>query len=59
MKKILQSRFVSEYGSIFVLLALCAYYSIVTLAPQHPISEPAGRSLAREIVEQHRKGPRC
>ncbi|MCZ6795484.1 MAG: ABC transporter permease [Planctomycetota bacterium] len=56
MKKFLHSRFVSEYGSVFVLLILCAYYSAATVAEQNPITPRAGRDLARAIVSEHGDG---
>jgi len=43
-------RFLSRYGSILVLLALCGYYSAVTLDEQHPVSPSAGRQVARKIL---------
>ena len=39
---------------VFVLLALCAYFSWVTMADQHPIGAAAGQQLAREL---RGKGP--
>lgn len=56
MKRLLRSRFASEYGSIFILLILCGYYSAVTVTEQHPISVAAGRQLAAEIVSRHGAG---
>ena len=44
-------RLLSEYGSVLVLAALCAYYSAVTVGPYHPISPAAGRKLARTILD--------
>ena len=49
-------RFLSDYGSVFVLLLLCGYYSAVTLDVQHPITPSAGRALARAIVDEHGDG---
>src|SRR5262245_44561066 len=46
-------RFLSDYGSIFVLMLLCAYYSVVTWGEQHPHTPAAGRALARTIVAEH------
>jgi ribose transport system permease protein len=43
------SRFISDYGMVFVLLALCAWFSWVTLAEQHPSGAAAGKQLAREL----------
>ena len=38
MKRLLQSRFVSNYGMIFVLLLLCAYFSVATIDQQDPVT---------------------
>ncbi len=46
------SRFASDYGMLLVLLLLCAYYSWVTFAEQHPTGADAGRQLAEVIVER-------
>ncbi|HKQ38288.1 MAG TPA: ABC transporter permease, partial [Verrucomicrobiae bacterium] len=48
------SRFISDYGMIFVLVGLCAWFSWVTLAEQHPTGAAAGEQLAREL---RGKGP--
>ena len=53
MKKLLKSRFVYDYGSVFVLLLLCAYYSVATWGEQHPDDPRAGRQLAQTIVDVH------
>ena len=53
IKKFLASRFLSNYGSVLVLLLLCAYYSIVTWGVQHPITPSAGRKIARTIAREH------
>jgi ribose transport system permease protein len=42
-------RFFSQYGMVIVLLLLCAYYSWVTLAEQHPTGAPGGRHLGTRI----------
>lgn len=46
-------RLLSDYGSLLVLLLLCAYYSAVTWTEQQPVTPAAGRSLAEQIVEEH------
>jgi ribose transport system permease protein len=46
------SRFFSEYGMLFVLLLLGAYYSLVTLEEQHPTGAAAGEQLAVQILRQ-------
>ncbi|SFI74903.1 ABC transporter permease [Planctomicrobium piriforme] len=43
-------RLLSDYGSVLILLLLCAYYSWATLSVQHPISPTAGRELADQII---------
>ena len=53
MKRLLQSEFFSKYGTLVVLLLLLAYYGIITVDVQNPITPGAGRSLAREIVAEH------
>jgi len=50
MKRLFKSRFVRDYGSVFVLLLLCLYYSYATVAEQHPQTSDAGRKLARSIA---------
>lgn len=42
-------RLLSDYGSVLVLLALCVYYTVVTVGPYHPVSAGAGRQLAQTI----------
>ncbi len=39
----------SEYGMVLVLIGLCAFFGVVTLAEQHPVGPDAARSLARSI----------
>ncbi|MDB4731468.1 ABC transporter permease [bacterium] len=51
LKKFLLSDFVAHYGSVFVLLMLCAYYSYATFSEQHPISVQAGEALANRIAD--------
>lgn len=56
IKRFLHSDFVAHYGSIFVLLLLCAYYRYVTYGEQHPISPVAGIDLAKRIVQEEPAG---
>ncbi len=56
MQRFFPARFVSDYGSVFILLLLCAYYSVATLGRQYPITPAAGRQVAREIVRTHGEG---
>ncbi|MCA9144111.1 MAG: ABC transporter permease [Planctomycetaceae bacterium] len=46
-------KFVSQYGVVFVLVLLCAYYSFATLNPQQPSDAATGRNLAEFISKQH------
>ncbi|MCB9922895.1 MAG: ABC transporter permease [Planctomycetaceae bacterium] len=45
-------KFISQYGVLFVLVLLCAYYSFATLNPQQPSDAAAGQNLARFIGQQ-------
>src|SRR5437763_12236117 len=47
------SRFLSAYGMVLVLLVLCAYYSVATLAEQQVGGAAGGEALAREVVRRH------
>jgi ribose transport system permease protein len=46
-------RLLSDYGSLLVLLLLCAYYSVITWTEQQPVTPAAGRALADRIIDQH------
>jgi ribose transport system permease protein len=46
------SRFLADYGIIFILLALCAFFSVATLDEQHPTGAAAGLELGADIVSQ-------
>lgn len=50
--------FIRDYGMIFVLLLLVAFFSIATLKEQFPIGEDAGKQVANEIVNQCGVGAR-
>ncbi len=52
MKKLLQSPFVSNYGMIFVLLLLCAYFSLATIDQQNPVTPQAARKIVAFIAAQ-------
>ena len=52
MKQLLQSRFISQYGTLFVLTLLGGYYSLATLNEQHPTDPRTGKSFAQAIVQQ-------
>ena len=52
MRQLLQSKFVSQYGTLFVLALLGGYYSVATISEQHPADPRAGRAVAQAIVQQ-------
>jgi len=52
------SRFLSDYGMIFVLLLLCAFFSVVTYSEQSPTGEAAAKQVITAIQEQFGKTPR-
>ncbi len=52
------SRLLGDYGMLLVLLLLCAYYTWVTLAEQHPAGAAGGTQLARQILAQYGPGTR-
>jgi ribose transport system permease protein len=51
MKRILQSKLITDYGMVLVLLLLGMLISWVTWDEQHPEDPGAGRSLARDMIE--------
>jgi len=52
MRKILQSKFMSEYGTLLVLLVLFAYYTAATWGVVHPVSAKGASEVAGKIIEQ-------
>src|ERR1700712_4078801 len=52
------SRFVSDYGMIFVLLLLCAFFSVATYSEQSPTGETAAKQVAAAIAQQFGQTPR-
>jgi ribose transport system permease protein len=50
-------RFIADNGSVIVLLALCAYYSVVTLGEQHPNTPAAGQEVAAAILHEFSEAP--
>ena len=48
----LLSRFVEDYGMIFVLLLLCGLFSVTTFNEQHPTGEAAADLLAQQIIDE-------
>lgn len=55
--KAIVKRFLADNGSIVVLLALCAYYSVVTLDEQHPNTPAAGQEVAQTILRETDEAP--
>ena len=53
MRKILQSKFISEYGTLLVLLVLFAYYTVATWGVIHPVSAGAAGEVAENILKQN------
>lgn len=47
------TRWMSDYGIVLVLLALCAYYSWATYGVQQVSGRPAGVQLAQQLVQQY------
>src|SRR3954453_17357303 len=52
------SRLLSDYGMIFVLLLLCAFFSVVTYSEQSPTGEAAAKQVVTAIRQQFGKTPR-
>jgi ribose transport system permease protein len=51
------SRFVADYGMVFVLLLLCGYFSWATYAEQSPAGASGGQQVAALVVKE--KGPKA
>jgi ribose transport system permease protein len=49
------SRFLADYGMIFVLLLLCAFFSVVTYSEQSPTGEAAAKQVVSAIRQQFAK----
>lgn len=49
-KQLIQSRFFTNYGMLFVLLLLCVFFSWATLREQNPEGATAATVLAKEIA---------
>lgn len=50
------ARFFADYGMLAVLILLCVYYSVVTLAEQNPTGADAGRVVAASILKSSQAG---
>ena len=48
----MKSRFLSDYGMVFVLLLLCAFFSVVTYSEQSPTGEAAAKQVSADIQAQ-------
>ena len=46
------SRFLADYGMIFVLVLLCAFFSVVTYSDQSPTGETAAKQVVSAIRQQ-------
>src|SRR5579872_4237642 len=52
------SQFLTDYGMIFVLALLCAFFSVATLSEQSPTGEAAARQVATALAANFDKTPR-
>lgn len=52
------SRFLSDYGMVFVLLLLCAFFSIITTKEQWPSGEAGAKQVVAEIHSKHGQSAR-
>lgn len=50
------ARLLSDYGMLLVLLALCAFFSVVTYSEQSPTGEAAAKQLAADLRQTPGKG---
>lgn len=54
----LSSRLLTDYGMLLVLLAIGAFFSVITYTEQYPGGDDAARQLADQITRQFGKGAR-
>ncbi len=52
MSRLLLSRFLTDYGMVFVLAILCAFFSVATYSEQSPTGEAAARQVASTLSAQ-------
>ena len=52
------ARFLTDYGMVFVLVLLCAFFSVMTITEQSPTGETAAKQVATNIKGQFGKTPR-
>ncbi len=50
-------KLLSRFGTLFVLLLLCVFFSFATLKDQHPTDEGAARDLASRITRDYPGAP--
>lgn len=50
------SRFATDYGMVFVLLLLCAFFCVATIREQHPSGRDGALSLASDIIQDVNSG---
>ncbi|MEO6786747.1 MAG: ABC transporter permease [Chthoniobacteraceae bacterium] len=51
------ARLLTDYGMVFVLVLLCAFFSVVTISEQSPTGEAAAKQLTAAIAKQFGKAP--
>lgn len=52
------SRLMTDYGMVFVLVLLCAFFSVATYSEQSPTGEAAARQVAATLRDQFGTAPR-
>lgn len=52
------SRLLADYGMIFVLVVLCAFFSLATISEQSPTGEAASRQVAAVLGKKFGSSPR-
>ena len=45
-------RFLNDYGMVFVLLLLCAFFSLMTLKDQRAIGSGAGEEVSDKVISE-------
>src|SRR6516165_3340379 len=50
------ARLLFDYGILMVLMGVCAYFSVATLAEQHPEGVSAAVDLAPKVLKETRPG---
>ena len=52
----LLSRFLADYGMVLALVLLCAVFSVITIAEQHPTGATGGERLAGRVLRELGEG---